>query len=362
MKVIIIGRTSRLLPLVQGIHGVTDVLYSIDGESKEPGAYILDHVNPELMEKISEHAAANRVIYVHNVRSGISDDYDRAKEACKLKDIPFIVDRGDSNVIDEIDRILFPDRHTERVLPSIALISAHRGAGAHMIAKSIGENLLSKTNASIGIINMDPYDVSSNTEGFFQLYKEYEAGGLTTRRIREIAESKNGLHIISGNPKLDFARKYGMDRIEQILSLIQHSFDLTIVLISPYWDNTLTLVPIKMIGRKYLVATSNQQSMNEFYQYLPQIRYLYGIDLRGTSFIYNFEGNGIETKLAISTQLQSSSILSLPYVPSTHPAASKHIQQGISAFSDMLMGDYDMPNLQEKVRKRSLFGLIPVRG
>lgn len=344
------------MTIIQAIRGVTDIRFSPDGKTNDTmDVIILDHLPLHSLDRVLADHQERKSTYINNVRSGLRPDYEQIKEICALRDIPFLVDHADQGIQEEIEAFLFPDRYVDKIQPSMSLVSCHRGSGANSIAMAVAEEVARRTTAHIAVVRMDPYHVTAQTEGIFQLYKEYDAGGLTPMRIKEVAQKKGQLYIIGGNTKMDCSRALHPDKLEQILGLIQSTFDLTLFVVCPYWDNPLTLVTLKTVKRKYLVATSKDDEMKEFYAYMPQIRYLFNVDLRQQSFVYNFEGAGKESKLDVSAQLQAANVLSIPFIPGANPLMSKFTRKGIEKFGSKLIDDYQMPVVEAEKRKKNIF-------
>lgn len=353
MKVGVIGKTSRIVSIIQHIKGVTDTQFSMDG--KNVGicdVLLLDHVSAIELESYSNEYAKHNVAFIVDIRNGLRSDYEKIKELCTLKGIPFLVDRSDQGIQEEVEKFLFPQRYEGRLQPALSLIACHRKSGVCLISEALSERIAQRTSAHIGLIKLDPYNVTSHSQGLNQLYREFEAGGLSSGRIKELAEAKrDNLFYIAGNPKMDYARGFHPHKLEQIYGLIQAAFDITIFIVYPYWDNSMTLVALKQIKRKYLIATSKREEMKEFYAFVPQIRYQFDLDLRHNSFIYNFDGYGNEAKLSVSDHLQAGCVLQLPYVPGPNPMAQKFTQAGLQRLAETIVNDYGLPVIQQAEKK-----------
>ncbi|RUS44946.1 hypothetical protein [Cohnella sp. AR92] len=359
MKAVVIGSTSRLTPIVQNIKDLQNTEYMFElTANREIDVVILDHTSLQLLDLAASEYPKAKLIYVYGVRRGLGDDYDQAKETCGLKGAIFLVDRTDMQVQEEIAREVFPERFQNQRQNAVAFISCHRKSGTSKVVDAVAQQLAEKTQAHIGIVRLDPYDMSASREGMFQVYREYEAGSLTAERVREIAHQKGTIFEINGNPHLEYARTFMPNRLEQILGIIQHAFDVTLLDVSPYWDNSYTLVPLKSVQRKYLVATSKADEMQEFYAVTPHLIRQFDIDLRKTSFIVNFDGQGSETRLNISSFLNSPNIATLPYVP-LNAKNSKHFKNGLGKLVDLIAADYSLPSvLQKQDKNRSLSSLL----
>jgi hypothetical protein len=109
-------------------------------------------------------------------------------------------------------------------------------------------------------------------------------------------------------------------------------------------------VALKAIQRKYMVATSKTEEMNEFYGVTPHLLHQFDIDLRKSSFIMNFEGQGSETKMNIATYLNSANVASVPYI-ALAAQNSKHYKTGLSKLVDLLIADYNLPLQEQKAEK-----------
>jgi hypothetical protein len=358
VKAIVVGKTSRLAPIVQNIKDLQTTKYVYEfSERMDTEVIILDHTSLQVLDYAANEYPDAKIIYVYGVRRGMDGDYDQAKETCDIKSAGFLVDRTDSQIQDEIARAVFPERFQSQRQNAVAFISCHRRSGTSKIVDSIAQQLSEKTSATIGVIRLDPYAFNSVPEGMFQLYREYESGGLTAERVKEISHHKGNIYEISGNPHLEYARTFAPNRLEQIIGIVQHAFDVTLFDVSPYWDNSFTLVALKAIQRKYMCATSKSEEMQEFYGVLPDLKHQFEIDLRKTSFILNFDGQGAGTKSNISTYMDSPNVATLPYVP-LNVQNSKHFKNGLGKLVDLIISDYDLPTILTKNEKVSFFSAI----
>lgn len=354
MIVSVTGKTSRIVSIVQQIQGVTDAAFSIDGANiSNSEVVLLDHVSSNELEAYLNQYPGQRFVYINNVRNGLRFDYENLKELCSIKDIPFLVDQSDKALQEVVERYLFPGRYEGVPQPSFSMISCHRKSGSCSIAESLAEVIAENSTAHICIVKMDPYNVTSKGEGIYQLYREFDAGGLTPARVKEVAEKRaDNLYFISGNPKIESARGFHPEKLEQVINHIENAFDLTLFIIYPYWDNTMTLVPLKRITKRYLVATSRKDDMKEFYSFVPQIKYQFDLDLRHNSFIYNLDGFGSESKMEVSNLLESGCVLSLPYMPGSNPMKKKFVQKGIEKLAHKVIADYGLPVTRVDKKKR----------
>ncbi len=362
MKVGIAGKTSRLAATVQHINGVTDTVYSMEGNNLDScDVIILDHLPSKDVEAVWNQYSKQAMAYVLDVRNGIRTDIGSIKELCAIKNIPFLSDHSEEAIQEEIEKLLFPSRYEGKLQPAIALISTHRRSGTTAIAKALSEQIAGKTTAHIGIVSLDPYQVETQkAHGITQLYREFEVGGLTASRIKELSEKWNdNLFYISGNTKLESSRSMHPIALEQIYLQIQSAFDLTVFVVSPYWDNAMVLVALKNIQRKYLVATSHRDEMKEFYAFLPQLWHQYEMDLRNHSFIFNFDGLGTEARSNVSNQLSSGCVMQLPYVPGPDPMNKKFTQIGLQKLAQSIVDEYRLPQVTEQ-KKKTWFGKIAV--
>ncbi|CAN7767049.1 hypothetical protein LJR153_007304 [Paenibacillus sp. LjRoot153] len=324
MRVLIVGKSSRLLTLVQNISDLQEVVYLSEPEQRNYDTFLLDDVDFPMLELAKQNFQNHKILYIFSARGGMNEEeeqrYAKTREVCLLNHISFITDVSDNGLVADIELILFPDRFHDDSSnpPSMALISCHRRAGRKTIADSIASALSQRTKSDIAIIDMNPYSLSENTEStMLHLYKEYDAAGLKPSRIKEIAVQRaDGTYYIGGNPKMDMSRGYSPAKLEQMINIIQQAFHFTIFLISPYWDNNLTLVPIKNIQQKYLIATSKVEEMKEFYAAHQQMQFLFQLNLRQVPFIYNLDGVSGESKNDVAINLQSSSIFQLGLLPS----------------------------------------------
>jgi len=351
MKAFVVGKTSRLAPIIQNIKDLQNTKYIFEfTERLDTEVLIFDHTSLQLLDYAEAEYPKAKLIYVFGVRRGLDNDYDQAKEACEIKGITFLVDRTDSQIQDEIARAIFPERFQTQRQNAVAFVSCHRKSGTSKVVDFIAQQLSEKTNASIGVIRMDPYAFNSTYEGMFQLYREYESGGLTAVRVKEIAQQKGNIFEITGNPHLEYARTFIPNRMEQVIGIIQHAFDVTLIDVSPYWDNSFTLVPLKAIQRKYIVATSKTDEMQEFYGVTPGLIHQFEIDLRKTSYILNFDGLGSESKMNISTFLGAPNVATLPYVP-LNAQGSKHFKTNLGRLVELIISDYNLPQVHQKAEK-----------
>ncbi|WP_240420373.1 hypothetical protein [Paenibacillus periandrae] len=359
MKAIVVGKTSRLAPIVQNIKDLQTTKYVFEfTERIETEVIILDHTSLQLLDYAVNEYPNAKIIYVYGVRRGLDGDYEQAKETCDIKSASFLVDRTDSQIQDEIARTVFPERFQSQRQNAVAFVSCHRKSGTSKIVDSIAQQLSEKTSATIGVIRLDPYAFNSVPEGIFQLYREFESGGLTAERVKEIArEKEKKIFEISGNPHLEYARTFVPNRLEQIIGIVQHAFDVTLFDVSPYWDNSFTLVALKAIQRKYMCTTSKAEEMQEFYGVMPDLKHQFEIDLRKTSFILNFDGQGTGTKSSIATYMDSPNIATLPYVP-MNAQNSKHFKNGLGKLVDLIISDYDLPLITAKNEKVSFFSAM----
>ncbi|MEF2246419.1 hypothetical protein [Paenibacillus sp. IITD108] len=358
MKVGVTGKTSRIVAVVQQIKGITDTVFSMDSEGESLGScdvILLDNLNSKEIDSIWNQYSDTTIAYVMDVQNGIRSDFGQIKELCVIKNIPFIT-IYEGVIEEEIEKFLFPSRYEGRLQPCISLISVHRKSGASEIARALSQQIADKTTGSIGIVSLDPYDVISVENGITQIYREFDIGGLTPGRIKELATSlDDNLFYIAGNSKLESSRTMDPYKLEQIYSLIQSAFDFTIFVVSPYWDNAMTLVNLKNVKRKYLIATSNRDDMKEFYSYIPQIRYQFELDLRNNSFIFNYDGLGTEAKSSVSNQLSAGCVLQLPYVPGPNPMSKKFTQAGLGKLAKNLVDEHRLPLKTEQKAKGWFF-------
>jgi hypothetical protein len=361
VKAVVIGNTSRLAPIVQNIKDMqhTKYVYQIK-ERLDAEVVILDHTSLQVLDQVSTDYPKVKLIYVYGVRRGLGEDYEQAKEICELKGVTFLVDRTDSQIQDEIAQTVFPDRFQSQRQNAIAFISCHRKSGTTKIVDAIAQQLAEKTSAHIGVVRLDPYDFNATQDGMFQVYREYEAGGLTAERVREIAHQKGKVFELTGNPHLEYARAFQPNRLEQIIGIMQHAFDVTLLDVCPYWDNSFTLVPLKAIQRKYLVATSRAEEMQEFYGVTPDLIHQFEIDLRKTSFLLNFDGQGSETKLNISAFLNSPNVATLPYIP-MNAQNSKHFKNALGKLVELIISDYQLPPAQPRGERSGLLSSLFVK-
>jgi hypothetical protein len=356
VKVLIIGSTSRLVPILLSIPGVTDVFYSVEPQNdQQPHALVMDNLDFMALETLLISIPNVPKIYVCSVRTGMVDErYNHIREKCRLHDIKLVQDMTDEQLQEELERCWFPLRFQEKLQPAIAIIGCHRRAGASGLALSLAKTIHELSPLHIACVDLDPYALRSQSlkgTHIWQLYQEYEAGVLTPSRIRELTlGSDEGLYHVGGNPKIDTARRYAPQMLEQLLKLIEQAFDLTVYAISPYWDNTLTLLPLKTIKRKYLVATSIAEEMDHFYLAMGQIEVHTHIKLSGCSYVYNFDGLDNESKVQISARLNAAAIMTLPYMPRTKTDNYDVWEPYMKAFAKTVVSDYSFPERHDTDR------------
>lgn len=366
MRVLIVGKSPRLLTLVQNINDLQEVVYAAEPDQKNYDALLLDDADFPTIELAKQSIQNQKIIYIFSARGGMNDEEERrfakTREICLLNHILFITDVSDSGLATDIEQRLFPDRFQDKNMnpPSMALISCHRRSGRKIIAESIASALAQRTKSDIAIIDMNPYAFAENTEStMLHLYKEYDAAGLTPNRIKEIAVKRpDGHYYIGGNPKMDMSRSYSPAKLEQMINIIQQAFHFTIFSISPYWDNTLTLVPIKNVQQKYLIATSKTDEMKEFYSAHQQMQFLFQMNLRQTPYIYNLDGVSAETKNDVAINLQSSSIFHLGLLPN---GSSKkvHIMKAADRLIDNIIVNNHLERLHDSVETaKKSFGFL----
>ncbi|MFM9329023.1 hypothetical protein [Paenibacillus mesotrionivorans] len=353
MKVTVIGTTSRLVQLVRDIPGVQDVYYSNNSERQPADWVILDGVEYAPLEQILG-TESGKIIYVYPARQGFDEPhYKRMREKCNLHQVPILTDLSDDQLTEEVERRLFPDRFVEQIQPSLALIGCHRNAGRKTIGRALARELATRTTGKVGFIDLDPYAYSLKEGTIWQLYREYEAGVLTVARIQESAILRDGVWEIGGNPKLDAARAFQPEKIEQLLRLVEQAFDVTIFSIAPYWDNSLTLVPLKIFPRQYLLATSQAAAMDEFYEVMSQLYFLTWLNLRERPFIFNYEGQGMEPKAAVASKLGAGAIASIPYSSRLQGNDDTQLIQSLLVrFTDVLISELQLPRKELLAAKK----------
>lgn len=355
MKITVIGATSRLVQVVRDITGVQDVFYSNNSERQPAEWVILDGLEYALLEQVLG-TESGKMMYIYSVREGFKEThYKRMQEKCNLHQIPILTDLSDDQVAESIERRLFPERFVEKIQPSLALIGCHRHAGRKTIGRALARELAARITGRVGFIDLDPYAYNLKEGTIWQLYREYQAGVLTVPRIQESAIMREDVWEIGGNPKLDAARLYQPEKVEQLLRLIEQAFDVTIFSIAPYWDNTLALVPIKAIPRQYLVASSQAAAMDEFYEVMSQLYFLTWLDLRERPFIYNFEGQGTEPRAAVASKLGAGAIASIPYVTRLQGSDDTPLMQELlGRFADTLVSELQLSRKERQIASKGL--------
>jgi hypothetical protein len=334
LNVVIMGATSRLLPLVRLVPGVLDTHYALSPDpTLEADVFVLDQVDPERTESVIKTFRGKRIVMIFSARNGLDQtEYKTVRELCQCQQIPLITDIADEQVIEELERSLFPHRLLESSQSAVALIGCHRKAGITTLAEAITKCMQEKIEGTVGWVDVNPYAFPTQTHNeshWGNLYQEYEAGVLSPKRIRETAiRQENGVYRIVGNAKLESARLFKPQLMEQMLNMIIQTFDWTLFTIHPYWDNSMTLVPLSVIQHKVLVTTSKVEDMNEFYTVQPQLQFSAHLDLKGLPYVYNMDGLDNETNGLVAAKLESESIATIPYLPRLQ-AKDHHELKGI---------------------------------
>lgn len=340
MNVLIIGPTSRLVQILQAIPGIGSTFYALEPGEKNAEVVLLDDIDFPQFELTLATFPDTKLIYVFNARTGLDDErYKRIREKCAMHNMPLVTDLSDGQVSEEIERSLFPDRIAEKVQPSIALVSCHRRAGRLTFARAIAKAVSSQVEGSVGLVDLNPYAYMEKRTGIFHLYREYEAGMLNPSRVKSLAASNGNLYEIGGNSRLDVARDFEPEPLKHVLGMIEEAFDFTVYAVSPYWDNTLTLIPLKSVKRKYLLATSKAKEMDEFYAAMQQVYYLTRQTLRGHPFFFNLDGIGGESKAVVSGKLGSGAVVSAPLLPRLKAGDDVEILGLVERFAQTLVAD-----------------------
>ncbi|WP_088834423.1 hypothetical protein [Paenibacillus tyrfis] len=362
MNILIIGETSRLLPLVRVIPDVEDVHYALKPDTSiTADILVLDHIDAAMLQSIHHTHPNKRMVYVYSARGGLNhENYKTMREGCQRRQIPLVTDIADDQLIEELEKCLFPNRMKAKPQPAIALVGCHRRAGKNTFAQSIAEIMAQKITGAVGWIDLDPYaldDHDSGNASIWSLYREYESGVLSPERIRETARRDDeGVYRIVGNAKLDTARQYKPQLLEQVIRMSFQAFDFTVFTVSPYWDNTLTLVPLRLIDRKYLVATSRVEEMQEFYAAKPQINFHTHLDLTGVPFIFNFDGLDNETEKIVSAKLGANAVVTVPNLPRMKVKETDEIREKFEPLADRWITELSL-NLRNVTPERQ--SLIP---
>ncbi|MEI7026185.1 hypothetical protein [Paenibacillus sp. y28] len=360
MKVLVIGATSRIVPMLQEITGITDAHYVRECRSDEElpavDIMLLDGLSFPEVEAVLQRRSSADLVYVYNARKGIiAEHHKQVQDVCLHHQMAMLTDVSDQHLSADLERRLFPERFKDIKRPSVALISCHRRSGRQTISGSLAKALVEQTGCRIGLVDLNPYAYEDKGPSIWQCMQEYEAGLLTPLRVREISEEiSSGVYRIGGNAKLDHARRYDPVKLEQVLRIVEQAFDFTVLAISPYWDNTLTLIPARMTSQKLLIASSQSDGMSEFYAVLPQVAFLTQsqLDLRSTPFIYNMDGHGLVSRLSISTKLDAASVLTIPY-DTKLAAGDQLLQESMQKLAARLAEQGGLPLRQTVTVKRT---------
>jgi hypothetical protein len=361
LKLMVIGATNRLLPLVRLVPGVLDAHFALSNDSTfEADAFVLDQGEPGHLEGIIKALYGKRILMVFSARHGFEHkEYKAIHELCQDYQIPIITDIADGQVSQELERLLFPHRLLGLPQAAVALVGCHRKAGVKAMAAAITDSIQERIVGTIGWVDMNPYAFCQqihNKSHWGNLYREYESGVLSPTRIRELAiRQASGVYVIQGNPRLESARLFKPQLLEPMLRMVMQTFNWTLFTLHPYWDNSMTLVPLSMMLQKLWVATSKREEMEEFYSVRPQLQFATHLDLDKHPFIYNMDGLGNETNPLVAAKLESESIATVPYLPRLPNSDGHELKEILSPLAKQWVKEFSLQ--QKPSAKKSSTGI-----